>query len=251
MTLNPIKSDLLVGTKHGFFTRVGGSSRGIYNGLNCGRGSHDRPEDVQTNRDAVAKYFSAAGPELQSVHQIHSADVITLTALSPYGPKADAMVTATPGIILSILTADCQPVLFYDPQAQVIGAAHAGSKGAKAGVLQNTVAAMEELGANRRAICAAIGPSISQMAYEVGPEFLNDICYDDQEALRFFAQGQGDRYQFDLPSYGLSLLRGAGLRQVEWTGHCTYTDPARFFSYRHSAHTSAADYGRLIACISL
>jgi|TARA_B110000967_G_scaffold126245_1_gene129071 YfiH family protein len=251
MTLNPIKSDLLFGAKHGFFTRLGGTSRGIYQGLNCGRGSQDRPDDVQKNRVTVAEYFGAVESQLQSVHQIHSADVVTLSAISPDSSKADAMVTATPSVILGILTADCQPVLFYDPEAQVIGAAHAGSKGAKAGVLQNTVAAMEELGANRNAICAAIGPSISQKAYEVGPDFLDDICCDEPEALRFFAQGQGDRYQFDLPGYGLSILRGAGLKQVEWTGHCTYADPDRFFSYRHCVHHNAADYGRLIACISL
>jgi|TARA_B110000259_G_C14032499_1_gene407385 YfiH family protein len=251
MSLKPITSDLLLGVKHGFFTRLGGVSRGIYQGLNCGRGSNDCLEDVEANRKSVAEHFGGAEPQLQSVHQIHSAGVVSLKAVSSHSPKADAIVTATPGVILSVLTADCQPVLLYDAKAQVIGAAHAGSKGAKTGVLQNTIAAMETLGANYSNICAVIGPSISQKAYEVGPEFLEEICHDDPAALLFFTKGERDRYHFNLPSYGLSLLRGAGIKQAEWTGHCTYANPARFFSYRYSVHQNLADYGRLIACISL
>ena len=249
--LQPLKSDLLAGVEHGFFTRLGGCSRGIYKGLNCGRGSKDELSNVQANRSAVATYFGGSEISLHSVHQIHSKDVMTVQAGSLDTPQADAMVTSTPGLVLGILTADCQPVLFCDAKAKVIGAAHAGSKGAKTGVLQNTITAMEDLGADRRNICAVIGPSISQKAYEVGPEFLHDICYDDTKALQFFVKGKGDRYQFDLPGYGLEILRATGIKQAEWTGQCTYSNPKKFYSYRHSVHKKELDYGRLIACIVL
>ena len=147
MTLAPLTSDLLADVPHGFFTRIGGSSTGIYSGLNCGRGSDDRPEAVQSNRTAVADFFGQPADHLQSVHQIHSPQVQILTAPLSDAPKADAMVTITAGLILGVLTADCQPVLFHDAKAGVIGAAHAGHRGAKLGVLQNTLAAMEDLGA--------------------------------------------------------------------------------------------------------
>ncbi len=161
------------------------------------------------------------------------------------------MVTALPGVALSVLTADCQPVLLADAEAGVIGAAHAGWKGAMAGVLEATVDAMEALGASRAAIRAVIGPTISQRAYEVGPEFFDLFEAEDSRNARFFAQGAGDRLQFDLPAYGLYRLREAGIAQAEWTRHCTYSDPARFFSYRRSTHAQEADYGRLIAAIRL
>ena len=251
MTLAPLTSDLLADVSHGFFTRIGGNSTGIYSGLNCGRGSDDRPEAVQSNRTAVADFFGQPFDHLQSVHQIHSPQVQILTAPLTDAAKADAMVTATTGLILGVLTADCQPVLFHDAKAGVIGAAHAGHRGAKLGVLQNTLAAMEDLGAQRQDICAVIGPCISQKAYEVGPEFLEDICHDAPEALHFFAQGKGDRYQFDLPSYSLDQLRAAGIKQAAWTGHCTYSAPDQFYSYRRSRHENQPDYGRLISCICL
>ena len=251
MTLKPFTSDLLADVSHGFFTRIGGSSTGIYHGLNCGRGSDDRPEAVQSNRTAITDFFRQPADHLQSVHQIHSPQVQILTAPQTDAPKADAMVTATAGMILGVLTADCQPVLFHDAKASVIGAAHAGHKGAKLGVLQNTLAAMEALGAQRQDICAVIGPCISQRAYEVGPEFLEDICQDTPEALRFFAQGKGDRYQFDLPSYSLNQLRAARIKEAVWTGHCTYSAPEQFYSYRRSLHENQPDYGRLISCICL
>ena len=251
MTLTPLTSDLLSEVSHGFFTRMGGSSTGIYHGLNCGNGSGDRPESVQSNRAAVADFFGRPADHLQSAHQTHSAQVQILTAPLTAVPKADAMVTATAGVILGVLTADCQPVLFHDAKARVIGAAHAGYKGAKLGILQNTLAAMETLGAQRQDICAVIGPCISQKAYEVGPEFLDDICHDAPDALRFFAQGKGDRYQFDLPSYSLDQLRAAGVKEAAWTGHCTYSAPDQFYSYRRSVHEQQPDYGRLISCICL
>jgi len=188
---------------------------------------------------------------LVSVHQVHSPDVATLTAPFSEKPKVDAMVTATPGLALGVLSADCQPVLFADTKAGVIGAAHAGWKGTQAGVLEATLDAMEALGADRARICAVIGPSISQRAYEVGPEFMEDFLLDDPDSDRFFAGGEGDRVQFDLPGYGLARLRAAGVGDAEWTGHCTYSDPARFFSYRRATHAGEADYGRLIAAIRL
>ena len=251
MTLTPLTSDLLAEVSHGFFTRMVGSSTGIYRGLNCGKGSGDRPAAVQSNRAAVADFFGQPADHLQSVHQTHSAQVQILTAPLTAAPKADAMVTATAGVILGVLTADCQPVLFHDAKAGVIGAAHAGYRGAKLGILQNTLAAMETLGAQRQDICAVIGPCISQKAYEVGPEFLDNICHDAPNALRFFAQGKGDRYQFDLPSYSLDQLRTAWVKEAAWTGHCTYSAPDQFYSYRRSVHEQQPDYGRLISCICL
>ena len=251
MTLTPLTSDLLAEVSHGFFTRMVGSSTGIYRGLNCGKGSGDRPAAVQSNRAAVADFFGQPADHLQSVHQTHSSQVQILTAPLTAAPKADAMVTATAGVIFGVLTADCQPVLFHDAKAGVIGAAHAGYRGAKLGILQNTLAAMETLGAQRQEICAVIGPCISQKAYEVGPEFLDDICHDAPDALRFFAQGKGDRYQFDLPSYSLDQLRAAGIKEAAWTGHCTYSAPDQFYSYRRSVHEHQPDYGRLISCICL
>jgi YfiH family protein len=166
-------------------------------------------------------------------------------------PEADALVTATPGVILGILTADCQPVLFHDAGAGVIGAAHAGWRGAVDGILEATLDAMEGLGADRRHIHAVIGPSISQKAYEVGPEFFDRFRDEDPESTRFFINGAGGRMHFDLPGYGLHRLRAAGVGYAEWTGHCTYSDPGRFYSYRRTTHAGEADYGRLISTIRL
>lgn len=250
MTLEIITADSLAPFRHGFFTRRGGASSGIFKGLNCGFGSSDQRDVVATNRARVAAAMEVASDHLVSVHQHHSADVIHV--VDPYAerPKADAMVTARPDIALGILTADCQPVLFADPENEVIGAAHAGWGGALNGVLEATVDAMVTLGASRDNIQAVIGPSISQAAYEVGPDYMDRFLDDDPDNARFFAQGTGDRVQFDLPSYGLARLRAAGV-QAEWTRHCTYSDPDRFFSYRRSVHQQQADYGRLIATIRL
>jgi len=251
MTLDLIKTDALTDTRHAFFGRGGGASSGIFAGLNCGYGSSDQHEAVATNRARVADAMGVDTGALVGVHQHHSADVITVTKASDDRPKADAMVTNVPGIALSILTADCQPVLFADAKAGVVGAAHAGWSGAIGGVLENTVAAMEALGAQPADIKAVIGPSISQRAYEVGPEFLDRFLDADPDYARFFAQGTGDRLQFDLPSFGLHRLRATGVGDASWTGHCTYSDPARFYSYRRSVHQKEADYGRLIAAICL
>lgn len=252
MTLDIITADTLTGVTHGFFGRAGGASSGVFEGLNCGYGSSDQEDAVRINRSRVAGAMGVEDSQLVTVYQTHSPDVVTIDG--PHtgpAPEADAMVTATPGVALAILTADCQPVLFADVQTGVIGAAHAGWKGAISGVLSATIDTMEALGAKRDQIAAVIGPSISQRAYEVGPEFFDRFCAEDPDHARFFAGGTGDRMQFDLPGFGLFSLRQAGVGSAEWIGHCTYSDPARFFSYRRSVHRKEADYGRLISAIRL
>ncbi len=248
--LEIITSDALA-PRHGFFTRKGGASSGIFAGLNCGTGSSDQAEIVAINRARVADAIGLGVESLVSVHQVHSPDVVTVTAPLADRPRADAMVTATPGLALAVLTADCQPVLFADAKAGVIGAAHAGWKGARDGVMEATLDAMEALGARREQITAVIGPCISQTAYEVGQEFFESFTDDAPEARRFFVNGNGDRYLFDLPSYGLWRLREAGVGHADWTRHCTYRDPARFYSYRRTTHAGEADYGRQISVIRL
>ncbi|MEX0349023.1 MAG: peptidoglycan editing factor PgeF [Paracoccaceae bacterium] len=251
MTLEILTSDELSPVRHGFFTRRGGASSGVFSGLNCGIGSSDQREAVAINRQRVAQALNVADTHLVGVHQVHSPDVVFVDAPLPERPRADAIVTATPGLALSILTADCQPVLFADAKAGVIGAAHAGWRGALSGVLEATLDAMERLGAERSRTVAVIGPSISQRAYEVGPDLFDDFMQDDPENARFFANGQGDRMQFDLPAFGLHRLRRAGVGDAAWTRHCTYSDAGRFYSYRRSTHSKEADYGRLISAIRL
>lgn len=252
MTLEVITSKALAPTQHGFFTRKGGASSGIFAGLNCGLGSSDQAECVAVNRSRAARELGVSSDALVTLHQVHSADVAEVNGpLNGQAPKADALVSASPGVALAVLTADCQPVLFYDAKARVIGAAHAGWKGALGGVINATVDAMENLGAKRADIYAVIGPTISQRAYEVGPDFFDDITSHNPGFDRFFAGGAGDRMQFDLPGFGLFLLREAGVGHAEWTGHCTYSDPLRFYSYRRSVHESQADFGRLLSAISL
>lgn len=249
--LEILTSDALP-ARHGFFTRKGGASSGIFAGLNCGPGSSDLAEVVSINRARVADAMGIAPDALVTVHQVHSPQVVTVTGPAQGDrPRADAMVTATPGLGLGILTADCQPVLFADAAAGVIGAAHAGWRGTFDGVLEATVDAMETLGAKRADITAVIGPTISQAAYEVGPEFFETFTDDDRDNARFFINGVNGRYLFDLPAFGLSRLRAAGVGHAEWTRHCTYRDPARFFSYRRTTHAGEADYGRLISVIRL
>ncbi|MEO0379868.1 MAG: peptidoglycan editing factor PgeF [Pseudomonadota bacterium] len=251
MTLEILTADTLAPLRHGFFTRKGGASSGVFEGLNCGPGSSDQTEIVAINRARVAAALGVADTHLAGVRQIHSSDAVAVNGPQSEKPRADGLVTATPGIALSVLTADCQPVLFADAEAGVIGAAHAGWKGAQAGVLEATVEAMVALGAARDNIHAVIGPSISQRAYEVGPEFFEVFLDEDHENTRFFAGGDGDRMHFDLPSYGLARLRAAGVGSAEWTRHCTYFDADRFYSYRRSVHSKDPDYGRLISAIVL
>lgn len=249
-TLEILTSDALDGLKHGFFTRKGGASSGVYKGLNCGPGSTDLAEAVAVNRARVAQ---AMGVDwLAGVHQIHSAEVALVRGRQNQPlPKADALVTDQRGVALSILTADCEPVLFADARAGVIGAAHAGWKGALGGVLEATVRAMEDLGARAGDITAVIGPCISPAAYEVGAAFMETFVAQDPAYKQFFFDGPSGQPHFDLPAFGLSRLRAAGVGRAEWTGHCTYGDAARFYSYRRTTHLKEADYGRLISVIAL
>lgn len=251
MTLDIITHDLLDGIQHGFFGREGGASSGVFAGLNCGFGSSDQHDIVSINRNRVAKAMGVPETHLLGVHQIHSADCVIVTEASADKPKADALVTATKGIAISVLTADCQPVLFADKEAGVIGAAHAGWQGAINGVLDATIDAMVGLGAMRENIVAVIGPSISQKAYEVGEDFAERFINEDHANARFFANGAAGKMQFDLPAFGLARLRAAGVKDAAWTRHCTYTYEERFFSYRRTCHRKEADYGRLIAAIRL
>lgn len=251
MTLEILTADCLSPLRHGFFTRKGGASSGIFAGLNCGPGSSDQADMVAINRTRAAEAMGLEPGQLISLQQVHSADVVALDAPPEAGLKADGMVTKTRGLGLGILTADCQPVLFADRTAGVIGAAHAGWRGSLSGVLEATLDAMEALGATRANTAAVIGPTISQAAYEVGPEFLDTFLAEDPDYSRFFAGGTGDRMQFDLPSFGLHRLRAAGIGHAEWCGHCTVARPDLFYSYRRSTHAREADYGRLISIIRL
>jgi YfiH family protein len=254
MSLDVITSDALRACRHGFFARAGGASSGVFHGLNCGQGSSDQSQAVAINRSRVAAHFGVPVTQLHTVFQQHSADVHVVTSAQVFEdrPRADAMVTDVKGAVLGILTADCQPVLFSDPDAGIIGAAHAGWRGAMQGILENTILQMEKLGAHRQSITAVIGPNISQKNYEVGQEFFEEFMDFSAENSRFFVSGNApQKYQFDLPAFGLKLLRDAGVRHAEWTRHCTYADPKRFFSYRRSCHLNEADYGRLISAVTL
>ena len=246
MSLAPITHPLL-GVPHGFFTRQGGVSSGIYSGLNCGRGSQDQAEAVAINRALVAAHMGVAPDALVSVHQVHSPDVAVIDAPPDAPVRADAMVTRNPDVALGILTADCGPVLLAEAEAGVVGAAHAGWGGALGGVIEATLDAMERLGARRSRLCAVLGPTIGPASYEVGPEFAERFVAADPGSDRFFAQGAGDRLMFDLPAFILSRLEREGVGCV-WTGDDTYPDE-RFFSYRRSVHRREADYGRMIAAV--
>ncbi|ATI40970.1 polyphenol oxidase [Pacificitalea manganoxidans] len=251
MMLEIITHQALSPALHGFFTRKGGASSGVFAGLNCGMGSSDQESAVIVNRERVASAMYALPEDMQAVTQVHSADVVAVEVATEDRPRADALVTATPGVVLTVLTADCQPVLFADLEGGVVGAAHAGWRGTLDGVLEATVEAMIDLGADRERITAIVGPSISQAAYEVGPDFMDTFMMADPDAQRFFAQGKGDRVQFDLPGYGVHRLRETGIGYAEWTRHCTYADPDRFYSFRRATHRGEADYGRLLSAIKL
>jgi hypothetical protein len=252
---DPLVAPLLAGLpgiRHGFFTRTGGVSEGIYRGLNTGTGSDDEPALVTENRRRVAQWMGVAPDRLLSLHQIHSPDVIVATAPWPGArPKADAVVTDRPGLALGASAADCGPVLFCDAEAGVIGAAHAGWKGAFTGVLENTVVAMEKLGARRERVTAVLGPSISAAAYEVGPEFVKRFVEADDGNARYFAPSpRSGHAMFDLNAYTVDRLRAASVR-AEALGRCTYAEEDLFYSYRRSTHRSEPDYGRLISAIVL
>ncbi|MGB0496836.1 MAG: peptidoglycan editing factor PgeF [Rubricella sp.] len=249
MTLEALRSDLLRDVRHGYFTRKGGASSGIFAGLNCGPGSSDQSDCVALNRARVAEAMEVAPAALLSLSQVHSPDVVTVRDVFEERPRADAMVTDVEGLALGILTADCAPVLFADREAGVVAAAHAGWKGALGGVLEATADAMRGLGARR--IKAAIGPTIGPASYEVGLDFMERFLDDAPEHQRFFSGGRDpDHVQFDLPAFILNRLREDGI-EAEWIRHDTYADEDRFFSYRRTVHRGEADYGRLISVIRL
>lgn len=253
--LAPITHPLLTaaGIKHGFFTRAGGVSTGIYESLNAGVGSKDDPTAVTENRRRVAEAMGADADHLNGCYQIHSA--VARVADGPWHgdrPEGDAVVTANPGLLCSVLTADCAPILMADPETRIVSAVHAGWKGALGGVVHSAVAAMEALGADPRRILAVVGPCIAQASYEVGVDFEERFAHHDPGSERFFHPGEAaDKRQFDLPGFVLWRLQQAGVRQAVWTGHDTCADEARFFSNRRAFQQGEPDFGRLISVIGV
>jgi YfiH family protein len=240
--------------RHAFFTREGGVSGGIYASLNGGQGSADDPGCVRENRGRMADLLGVSRERFVTCYQVHSPDVITVKApwTRQAAPKADAMVTAERGLAIAVSTADCGPVLFADGAAGVIGAAHAGWKGAFTGVLEATLAAMERLGASRGGTVAVLGPMISRAHYEVGPEFVERFVATDTANRAFFVPSANPgRSMFDLPAYIAARLHAAGIGRFHDMALCTYGDEARFFSYRRSTHRGETDYGRLLHAIAL
>lgn len=244
----------LPGIRHGFFNRTGGTSTGIYASLNCGPGSNDDLARVLENRALVEQNIGVAAGQLVSLYQHHSADVVKVSA--PWqradAPKADGMVCTRPGIALGILTADCTPVLLADPENGVIGAAHAGWKGALRGVLENTISLMEAQGASRSTMRAVIGPTISQANYEVGPEFYERFLTAAPANKAFFKPSTRDHhFMFDLPGFVQDRLKRGGVGRVNDIGLCTYDEDNRLFSYRRATHLGEDGYGRNISVIAL
>lgn len=238
--------------RHGFFTREGGASSGLYASLNCGPGSGDDLQAVQENRKRVAMALGQPNAPVLTCHQIHSPNVATVSApwQQTHAPQADALATKTPGLVLGVLTADCLPVLFADPKAKVVAAAHAGWKGAFDGVLEATLEAMRKLGAAQENILACIGPGIAQESYEVGPEFMARFLQQHIENARFFADSsRPGHHRFDLKAYALHRLKGAGLSHVNLLAHDTCFEENRFFSYRRSTLKGEKAYGRQMSAI--
>lgn len=254
MILQSQKLASLPGIRHVFFTREGGVSTGLYGSLNAGLGSSDDPANIVENRARMAGMLGVEPGHFLSTYQIHSPDIVV--ADKPWSaderPRADGLVTKVPGLALGVGAADCGPVLFADAQARVIGAAHAGWKGALAGVIEATVAAMEGLGARREHMTAAIGPLIHQPNYEVGPEFVAQFRDTDPSYARFFSPSPREGHaMFDLPGFLAARLQAAGVGAIEDLGLCTYADEARFFSYRRATHRNEPDYGRHVHGIAL
>jgi len=246
------RASLLGDIPHGFLGRRGGISEGVCSGLNVGLGSSDDPEAIAENRRRAVEAV-ASGAKLVTLHQVHSPTAIAVTQPYPDDarPRADALVTDRPGLALGILTADCTPVLFADAKAGVVGAAHAGWKGAIGGVVEATVAEMEKLGASRGNIVAAVGPTIARKSYEVDEAFFRRFAEECPGNERFFSDGKPGRFQFDLEGYVISRLADAGLARIEALGLDTYSNPDRFFSYRRATHRGEPDYGRQISLIAL
>lgn len=251
MTIEPFRAGALADLPHGFLGRRGGVSQGVVEGLNVGWGAEDDPEAVRENRRRAVEAV-APGTRLVTLHQTHSPDALYVTEPFPDDarPHADAMVTDRPGLLLGILTADCAPVLFADREAGVIGAAHAGWKGAFSGVIEATVAEMERRGAVRDRIAAAVGPCIARKSYEVDDAFLSRFVQADPENERFFGASREGHHRFDLEGFVLSRLAEAGLARVEALGQDTYSQPGTFYSYRRATHRAEPSYGRQISLIS-
>jgi YfiH family protein len=243
----------LPGIRHAFFTRHGGVSEGIYKSLNGGVGSNDAPERVRENRARMAAMLGTPLERFLTAYQIHSPDVIVAENPWPADarPRADAIVTRVPGLAIGISTADCGPVLLADSEARIIGAAHAGWRGALTGVLESTLAAMEQLGARRECIVAALGPTISQNNYEVGGDLVEQFTAAPDNDRFFVASARAGHALFDLPGYIVARLQRAGVAQVENIALCTYADAERFYSYRRTTHRGEPDYGRHISAIAL
>ncbi|MEP3892067.1 MAG: peptidoglycan editing factor PgeF [Hellea sp.] len=251
----PFKTHQLLdhdGFTHGFFGRQGGVSKDQYESLNIGQGSHDLAANVTKNREIVASSLGTTQPNLMSLSQIHSTDVLIVDApFSAHPPKADGLVTKTTGLAISALSADCGPVLFCDPAARIIGACHAGWRGALAGVTKETIRAMESIGAKRENIHAVLGPCISQDSYEVGHDFRDTFAAENEAHDRFFKLGPNRKPQFDLKRFILAMLRKDGLTHIEALPDCTYAQPEDYFSYRYNTHNGIKDYGRNISAIML
>lgn len=251
----PITHTLLdrAGVRHGFFTRHGGVSTGLFQGLNTGLGSTDDPDAVAENRRRVAVAMGGGSDDLANCYQIHSS--LTRVATGPWAgerPEGDAVVTATAGVIPAVLTADCAPVLLADADAGVVGAVHAGWKGALGGVVHSAVAAMEALGARPGRIVAVVGPCIAQGSYEVGADFQERFDHHDPGSERFFVEGAtADKRMFDLPGFVLWRLEQAGVGEAAWTGHDTCADEAAFYSNRRAFQRGEPDFGRLMSAIAL
>jgi YfiH family protein len=240
------------GISHGFFTRAGGVSTGVYESLNGGVGSKDSPWAVAENRRRMARILGVEPAHLLVPFQIHSADAQVVTGPFAERPRCDGLATATPGLALGVTGADCGMVLFADPEARVIGAAHAGWRGALDGVLEATLAAMESLGAARARTFAALGPAIGQKSYEVGPEFCDRFIAASKTYADFFEPSTNPpNFRFNLCRFIGMRLRAAGIGAFADLGLDTYAEPERFFSYRRSVHTAEPDYGRLVSAIAL
>jgi polyphenol oxidase len=240
--------------RHGFFTRQGGVSGEPYTSLNCGLGSGDAPENVRENRSRAMERLGLASDALRTVFQVHSSRVVTIESAHPAGPRfeVDALVTRIPGIALGVVTADCAPVLFADDEAGVIGAAHAGWRGAQGGVVEATVAAMVVLGARRSRIVAAVGPCIQRQSYEVGPEFRQSFVAHEPATARLFEPAvRPGHHLFDLSAYVAGRAAAAAVAAVDVLQFDTCADPERFFSYRRTTLTGGGDYGRLLSSVAL
>ncbi|WP_265587173.1 peptidoglycan editing factor PgeF [Sphingomicrobium arenosum] len=251
-SLDIVTAPPLAGVPHGFFGRGGGVSQPPVEGLNCGFGTDDDPQAVTTNRRRAADAL-IEGAAIAAPYQVHSPDVAVATEAWPQGerPRCDAVVTRTPGLLLGIVTADCAPVLFSDTDAGVVGAAHAGWRGAIGGVTDKTIGAMIRLGAEPRRIRAAVGPCIAQKNYEVGEDFMAPFLEEDPANARFFREGASGKPHFDLESYVAARLAGAGVGTVWLAGEDTYAQPDRFYSFRRATHEGAPTYGRQISLIGI